>query len=165
VPGDAAPGCGSRADPAEPALWAWFDDTQAVRSELSAVVRKGLESGGPPAAMERFVRFVAGDAVWDVLEPDLRRRVRASAATYFDVEIGKFDSFAPLDDELRAMTMPVLLLVCEQSHPFFAQAAGRLSRRLGITVTGVPGTHFSYHDHPHELAEAMRPFLRKAAAG
>jgi pimeloyl-ACP methyl ester carboxylesterase len=115
--------------------------------------------------MERFVRFVAGDAVWEGFEPDLRTRVLASAATYFEVEIGAFDSYVPPDGELRAMTVPVLLLVCEQSHPFFAQAAGKLSERLSVAVTSVPGTHFSYHDHPPELAAAMRPFLRRTAAG
>jgi pimeloyl-ACP methyl ester carboxylesterase len=148
----------------EPALWAWFGDTQAVRNELSGVVREGLDSGGPPAAMERFIRFVTGDAVWDGLEPDLRRRVLESAATYFDVEIGKFDSFMPSDEALRGLTLPVQLLVCDQSHSFFSEAADRLAERLGIAVTRVPGTHFSYHDHPRELAETMRPFLREIFA-
>jgi hypothetical protein len=29
-----------------------------------------------------------------------------------------------------------------------------------VDVGTVPGTHATYHEHPHELAEAMRPFLR-----
>ena len=53
------------------------------------------------------------------------------------------------------------LLVSEDGLPFFAEIAGRLGKRLGVDVTTTPGTHAAYHDHPYELAEAVRPFLRE----
>ena len=58
----------------------------------------------------------------------------------------------------------MLLLVSEESPPFFADMAGGLGERLRLDVTTTPGTHAAYHDHPRELAEAVRPFLRKVTA-
>ena len=44
-----------------------------------------MRSGGPREAIERFFRFVAGDANWEGLDRELRERIRASAGTW-DVE-------------------------------------------------------------------------------
>jgi hypothetical protein len=57
-----------------------------------------------------------------------------------------------------------MVLVSEESHAVYAQAAGRLAHRLGVEVTRTPGTHTAYHDHPYELAQTIRPFLRRCAA-
>ena len=58
--------------------------------------------------------------------------------------------------------MPVLLS-CADSHDFFAEVAGRLSKRLGADVVTTPGRHGAYHDRPKELAETIRPFLREVS--
>jgi pimeloyl-ACP methyl ester carboxylesterase len=43
------------------------------------------------------------------------------------------------------------------------EAAHRLADRLGVPVARTAGTHMPYLDHPGELAEAMRPFLREVS--
>jgi hypothetical protein len=58
-----------------------------------------------------------------------------------------------------------MVLASEQSPRVYAQAAGRLAQRLGVKVTRTPGTHTSYHDHPHELAQTIRPFLQRVSEG
>jgi pimeloyl-ACP methyl ester carboxylesterase len=145
----------------EPALFSLFDDPEEVRSTATAEVKEAMESGGLAAALERFVRFVAGDANWDKLGPDLRERMVASAATYFGVESGRFDTYLPDAKALAGITVPVQVLVSEDSHPFFAQAARRLAERLEVKVTQTAGTHFPYLDHPEALAQTIRPFLRE----
>ena len=40
----------------------------------------------------------------------------------------------------------------------------QLGERLGGNVETAAGTHAAYHDHPHELAEAVRPFLPEFTA-
>jgi pimeloyl-ACP methyl ester carboxylesterase len=70
----------------EPALFLLFDDPQEVRKTLTALIKEGMESGGQSAALERFIRFVAGDANWEQLDPSVRDRMLASAGTYFGVE-------------------------------------------------------------------------------
>jgi hypothetical protein len=47
----------------------------------------------------------------------------------------------------------------------YAQTARRLAKRLGVKVTRTPGTHTSYNDHPHELAQTIRPFLQRVSEG
>jgi hypothetical protein len=54
----------------------------------------------------------------------------------------------------------VRLVVSENGLPVFAEIAGRLGERLGVDVATTPGTHASYHEHPYELAELIRPFVR-----
>jgi pimeloyl-ACP methyl ester carboxylesterase len=145
----------------EPALFPLFDDPEEVRDTLTALIREGMESGGQPAALERFIRFVAGDANWERLEPSVRERMLASAGTYFGVESGSFDTYLPEDETLGTIAAPVQLLVSEESLPAFGQAAERIASRLGVEVKRTPGTHFPYLDHPRELAETVRPFLRQ----
>jgi pimeloyl-ACP methyl ester carboxylesterase len=146
----------------EPAVFALFDDPEAVRRRVTDVVTAAMEVGGPPAAFETFIRSVAGDENWERLDPRVRGRMLASADTYFGKEIGRFDGYSPDDRTLAAIKAPVQLLVSEDSLPEFGQAAGRLAPRLGIEVTSVPGTHFAYLDHPHELAQTVRSLLTVA---
>jgi pimeloyl-ACP methyl ester carboxylesterase len=119
-----------------------------------------MHAGGPPAALESFIRLVAGDTNWEQLSPTVRERMLASSGTYFGYEIGRFDSYLPDDDTLASIAAPVRLLVGEDSLPYFAQAAGRLAARLHVDVTRVPGTHFGYLDHPAHLAQTVNALLR-----
>jgi pimeloyl-ACP methyl ester carboxylesterase len=144
----------------EPALFALFDHPDDVRTSLTRLVQEGIKAGGPVTAFERFLRFAAGDANWERLEPGVQKRMLASADTYFGVESGAFDSYLPDAQTLASNTVPIKLLVSEQSHAFFAEAAGRLAKLLRVEVARTPGTHFPYLDHPEELAQTVRPFLR-----
>ncbi len=100
----------------------------------------------------------------DRLAPALRDRLRATADTLFAVELGTYELYMPDDETLAAIAAPVLLLVSEDSLPFFAEIAGRLGERLGVEVATTPGIHDAYHEYPEEFAAAVRPFLRKVSA-
>jgi pimeloyl-ACP methyl ester carboxylesterase len=144
----------------EPALFALFDDPEEARSTVTEAVTAGMEAGGPPAALESFIRLVAGDANWEQLKPSVRERMLASAGTYFGNEIGRFDTYLPDDETLASIAAPVHLLISEDSLPYFAQAAGRLAARLHLDITRVPGTHFCHLDHPAQLAQTISALLR-----
>jgi pimeloyl-ACP methyl ester carboxylesterase len=122
---------------------------------------RGASAGGPPVALERLFRWVAGDANWERLQPALRERMRATAETFFGVELGSYEGFLPDDATMGAIAVPVMVLVGTQTHAVYQQAAGRLAERLGVEVASMPGTHTAYHDHPNELAATVRPFLRQ----
>lgn len=147
----------------EPGLYALADDFDAVRAPVQALVREAMAADGPSAAMERFWCYVAGGYSWDRLEPALRERLRATAGTLFGVELGTYELYLPGDEALAAIAVPVLLLVGEDSLSFFAPIAARLGRLLGADVVTVPGTHVTYHQHPGELADILRPFLRQVS--
>ena len=144
----------------EPAFRPLYDDPEEVKRTAGARIAEGMRSGGPREAIERFYRFVGGDANWEGLDPELRERVRASANTYLEIERGAIATYLPDEPTLAGVATPIQLLVGEQSLPYFAQAAGRLAKRLGVEITSTAGTHLGYLDHPVELAETMRPFLR-----
>ena len=148
----------------EPPMLAALEDPAQVRATIGAIVEEGMAAGGPPVALERFCRFAAGDATWQALEPDLRRRMLGNAETFFSVELPTIDSYLPDDATLAAVTSPVELVVSEQSAPFYGEIADWLAGRLGVEVSRTAGTHTPYHDHPHELARTLRSFLARVGA-
>ena len=148
----------------EPGLYALVDDVDAVRAPLRAVVAEAMETGGPAAAVERFWCYVAGDDSWNRLAPALRERLRATASTLFDIELGTYERYLPDDEALAALSPALRLLVSEASLPVFAEIAGRFGKRLGLAVATTAGSHAAYHDHPHELAQAVRPLLREVSS-
>jgi hypothetical protein len=90
----------------------------------------------------------------------LRERLRATASTLFGVELGTYELYMPDEETLAAIPAPVSLLISEDGLPFSPDITGRFGKRLGVEVATTPGTHAAYHDHPDELAETVRPFLR-----
>jgi pimeloyl-ACP methyl ester carboxylesterase len=145
----------------EPGLYGLLDDFDAVRAPVRALVQQAMRAGGPPAAVEAFWCYMAGDEGWIKLAPALRERLRAGAGTLFGIELGTYERYLPDDATLAAITTPVRLLVSADSHPVFAEVAARLGERLGVEVARTPGRHAAYHDYPDQLAESIRPFLRE----
>ena len=72
----------------EPPLYGVLEHPEEVLAEVAPQLREAMETGGPPALIERFWRWVAGDNGWEHLEPSLRRRMLATADTFCDVERG-----------------------------------------------------------------------------
>ena len=129
---------------------------------MRALVQEAMQGGGPSAAVERFWCYVAGEAGWNRLAPALRERLRATASTLFEVELGTYELYLPDDQTLTAISVPMRPLVSEDSLPFFAEISGRLGKLLGVDVGTTPGRHDAYHEYPEQFAEAVRPFLRQA---
>src|SRR5215204_5746389 len=106
---------------------------------------------------------MAGEAAWNRLAPALRERLRATASTLFEVELGTYELYLPDDETVAAVAAPVTLLVSEDGLPVFAEIARRFATRLDVDIAVTPGRHDAYHEYPDELAAAVRPFLRKAS--
>jgi pimeloyl-ACP methyl ester carboxylesterase len=87
----------------------------------------------------------------------------SSAMTGAATGAGTYELYLPDDETLATIAVPVRLLVSEDGLPVFAQIAARFGRRLGVDVATTPGTHATYHEHPHELADIIRPFLRQVS--
>ena len=110
----------------EPGLYALVDDFDAVRAPLRTVVQKAMAAGGPPAAVKRFWCYVAGDDGWSRLSPALRERLRATAGTLFEVELGTYELYLPSQQALAALSAPVRLLISEDGLPSSPEITGRL---------------------------------------
>jgi pimeloyl-ACP methyl ester carboxylesterase len=107
------------------------------------------------------VRWVAGDANWESLDSSLRGRIRGNGETLFGVEMGALDAYRPDDEALASVSVPAMVLVSDQSAPFFAEAAEWLAARLAVEPVRTPGTHTPQFDQPEELVATIRPFLQK----
>jgi pimeloyl-ACP methyl ester carboxylesterase len=144
----------------EPPMLSVLERGDEVQAMIGQLVGAGMAAGGQRAALERFWRFVAGDANWESLEPALRERMLGNAGTFLDVE-RTLESYRPDDATLAAMAMPVQVLVSEQTPPFIVEVGEWLASRLGVEVSSTPGTHTPYQDHPNELAQTIRSFLTR----
>ena len=106
----------------EPALFTLFDDPHEARTTVTKVVADGMQEGGPATAFERFIRLVATDANWERLDPRVRQRMLASAGTYFEMEVGRFDTYLPRTRRWRGSP--------RQCRSWSAREASRTSLRL-----------------------------------
>ena len=145
----------------EPGLYALVDDSLRCEPRCGRLSRRRWQAGGPPAAVERFWCYVAGDDGWDGLTPALRERLRATASTLFEVELGSYELYLPDEETLAALSAPLYLIV-ERGRPTGSpEITRRLGQRLGVDVATTPGRHAAYHEHPRELADLLRPVLRR----
>jgi pimeloyl-ACP methyl ester carboxylesterase len=145
----------------EPPMLSVLERGDDVRAAIAQLIEAGMATGGPPAGLERFWRFVAGDGNWGALEAGLRERMLGNAETFLNVE-RTLECYRPDDATLAAIAIPVQVLVSDECAPFIAEIGEWLALRLGVEVSRTPGTHTPYHDHPHELAEKIRSFLTRA---
>jgi pimeloyl-ACP methyl ester carboxylesterase len=145
----------------EPPMLSALERGDDVRAAIAQLIEAGMAAGGPPAGLERFWRFVAGDINWEGLEPGLRERMLGNAETFLNVE-RTLECYRPDDATLAAIPVPVQVLLSKESLPFIGEVAGWLASRLGVDVSSTPGTHTPYQDHPRELAETIRSFLTPA---
>ncbi|MDQ6675147.1 MAG: alpha/beta hydrolase, partial [Chloroflexota bacterium] len=143
----------------EPPMISVLADPEAVLGMIRSRVDEGMARGGPRGAVEAFVRFAAGDANFERLDPALRERMLGNGQTLFDIEFGVFESYRAPEAELAAVSVPVQVLAGAESAPFFHEAAGWLADRLNVPLAHSPGAHTPQFDHPHELADALRPIL------
>ena len=148
----------------EPPLYGVLDDPEGVLAEVTPLLREAMETGGSPALVERFWRWVAGDRGWDQLEASLRDRMLATADTFCDIERGTYETFRPDDATLATIDVPVAVLAGEHSPPFRVQIAHWLADRIGVPVMPAPDGHTPYIEHPEELANTIRPLLLQLTA-
>jgi pimeloyl-ACP methyl ester carboxylesterase len=150
----------------EPPILAGTADPQTVTAGLGAMIQQGMTAGGPPAAMESFLRWAAGDAAFEAIDPAERNRYVGNGEVFFGVEQAAFMAYAPAVEALAGAQVPILAAASSASrdlaspHHFLYQAASWLARQLGTDLVEVPGGHMAYLTDPAAVAEGLRPLLR-----
>jgi pimeloyl-ACP methyl ester carboxylesterase len=131
-------------------------DPAPVGAVLGSVIEAGMAAGGPPRALDGFLRFAFGDTVVDGWTEPLRNRMLANADMVFGVELPAFQAYRPDETALRSARVPVHVVVgADQAAPFFGEAAAWLADRLATTVRTWPGAHGPQFTCPAELATAI----------
>jgi pimeloyl-ACP methyl ester carboxylesterase len=128
-------------------------DPEPIGQMLGQLIGAVMKKGGPPAALDAFLRFAFGDDLVDDLDPGLRDRLLANAEMVFTIEMPAFQAYRPDEGALRSLKVPVSVLVgAEQEVPFFGEAGSWLAERTGTAVAASPGAHAPHLSHPIELA-------------
>ena len=125
---------------------------------LGPIFEAGVQSGGSPVAVERFLDFASGGA-FRQLDPALRQRMLGNGRALFGTELG-WETYRPDDATLAGIAVPIEVLAGRDTAPPFAEAAAWVAARLGTRVRELPGAHVPMFTHPEELAATLRPLLR-----
>jgi pimeloyl-ACP methyl ester carboxylesterase len=145
----------------EPPMTAGMSDPEEVMGAIQQVVEGGMRDGGPRGGCETFFRFVAGDEVFEDLDPQLRERMLGNGEIFFGPEMGAFEPYRPDEAALAAVEVPVRVMVGTESAPFFAEVARWLADSMKVEAEELPGGHTPYFDRPQQMAETLRPLLRE----
>lgn len=142
----------------EPPLFSEIPSKEQAMAVIGPIVEAGVQTGGAPQAVERFLDFASGGA-FRQLEPALRQRMVGNGRALFGTELG-WEHYRPDDATLGAIAVPIEVLAGRDTAPPFSEAATWLAERLGTRVRQLPGGHVPMFTHPQELAATLRPLLR-----
>ena len=132
----------------EPPLFAGAEDAAGVLAWL----KQSTAEGKVP-----FLKMLTGDQIYSEFSEGYKERLAADC-TWIDHEFDVFEYFRPSDEDLAAVTIPVVVLCGADSAPFFMQAATWLAERLSTTVQVMPGNHGVHYSQPDEVAKIIRDF-------
>jgi pimeloyl-ACP methyl ester carboxylesterase len=124
-----------------------------------------MAAGGPPAAMEAFLRWAAGDATFEAVDPADRDRWLGNGEVFFGVELAPTMAYAPSLQAVADAQVPIVAAGSSASrdpaspHHFLYQAAAWLAHQLDADLVEVPGGHMAYLTDPAAVAEGLRPLL------
>jgi pimeloyl-ACP methyl ester carboxylesterase/alkylhydroperoxidase family enzyme len=150
----------------EPPFAAVTSDSAAVDAGLKAVVSEGMATGGPATAMERFLRWIGGDAAFEAFDDELRARLVGNGEIFCAAESKAVHSYLPSTGQLARIRLPCLVAAgFEHSNSaaprhWLYEAARWLADQLEAPFIDTPGAHLPQATHARVLAEGLRPFLR-----
>lgn len=142
----------------------------AVADALSTVIGGGMERGGPTAAMEAFLRHVAGDEVYSSYDPEARNRFLANGEVFFGEEMPAMQAFLPSTEQLAQVQVPCVVSSGIENQPleatghWFYESSSWLAEALSVELTTSPGAHVPMATHPDLFVDWVRPVLRSLSA-
>ena len=149
----------------EPVFPSSSSNPGAVRAGRQALIDEGMARGGPRAAMELYLRSVAGDEVYESLDPRLRERLLGNAEVLFGIEMTPFLAYEPTPGQLATIRVPGAVTAGTGNRDQAAaghwryEATQWLAAHLQTTVIELPGAHMGYLGQPEHFAKALRPIL------
>ena len=146
----------------EPGLYALVDDFDAVRAPVRALVQEAMAAGGPPAAVERFWCYVAGERAGTGWSPRFARACAPPPAPCSRSSSGPTSCTCPA---MRRWPPLPCRCSCWSARTAFRSGPRSRAGSPGAWVWMSPPrqAHDAYHEYPAEFADAVRPFLREVS--
>jgi pimeloyl-ACP methyl ester carboxylesterase len=145
----------------EPSIFSVLPDPAAALAPRRALIEQALPASGPRGAIAALMRFLNDDGVFAAIPPDILERMLGNADTILNIEGPGFAGWRLKIDELKALRIPITLLLAADTLPVYKQVTRWLAEQLHIAPVVVPGRHAFYYYRPQELAEVLRPILRR----
>jgi pimeloyl-ACP methyl ester carboxylesterase len=136
---------------------------QALMNDLVPRLEQVTAAGGPRASVDAFFSLIC-PGLWSRIDEDRKDRYRANA------DIGFTDLRSPSlevsDRDLRAVTLPTLVLAGDSSHPSLRSIAHRLAAALpdARLVELAECGHVTYAEQPDAFASAVSMFATEIDA-
>ncbi|GLZ45036.1 hydrolase [Actinomycetospora sp. NBRC 106375] len=150
----------------EPPLLSVVPDAAEVGAQLEALIGEGMAGGGPPVAMERFLRAVWHDDVFDDADPQLAARLLANGEVFFRAEMPLVAEYVPEPESLGDAGVPLIVAAGRDNRGMYLHTGTAwLADRLGLPLRETSGAHVPYLDRPTVFAAELAGLLSEARVG
>ncbi len=153
----------------EPALFTVLprDIVQETFAQLTPMIEQAVAAGGAAAGQQALLGALAGAGGFESLaSAEMRERWLSNAGFIFQVEFpNMLLGYQPDEGAIAATRVTMQVMRAEESLPINVAASEWLASKTGTSLLECPGTHLAYCQRPAEVAEAIRPFLARVAAG
>jgi pimeloyl-ACP methyl ester carboxylesterase len=142
---------------------------QEMVAGLQERLGAAMAEGGPPRAMEAFLRWADGDVAYESLDPDFRERMLGDGEVLFGLEMGSALSHVPTPEQLASIEVPCAAVVGRDNrdpaatHHWAYEASQWAADALDAPLVETPGAHGSMLTHPDAFVTTMRPVLSRLA--
>jgi pimeloyl-ACP methyl ester carboxylesterase len=147
----------------EPSIFFVLPDPTAELSARRAILTEGLARGGPREAVKALMRYLNDDDVFSAIPADILERMLSNAETIISIEVPGFAGWRLQTADLPTLKAPIALLVASDTLPIYKAVTTWLAKQIRVQPVTVPGRHGFYYYRPQDLANVLRPLLKKAA--
>lgn len=147
----------------EPSIFSALPDPKAALAPRRALVEEALRTKGARGAVEALLRYLNDDSVLAAIPSDVLERMLGNADTILAIESPAFAGWQPKTEDLARLAVPVTLMIARDTLPVYGEVMAWLAGQLGVEPITVPGRHGFYYYRPQDLAEEIRPILRRFA--
>jgi len=145
----------------EPSIFSVLPDPAAAIAPRRALIEETLPTRGPRGAILALMRFLNDEGVFAAIPSDVLERMLGNADTILNIEGPGFAGWRPKLEDLKTLHIPITLLVADDTLPVYKEVTRWLAEQLHIDPVTVPGRHGFYYYRPQDLADVLRPILRR----
>ena len=149
----------------DPAIFSVLPDPAAALAPRRALIEDALKTKGPRGTIEALMCYLNDDAVLTAIPADILERMLDNAETILNLEAPGFAGWQPSRRDLAGLRAPIVLLVARDTLPVYRQVTDWLAHEFKVDPIIVPGRHGFYYYRPQDLADVLRPILRRFVDG
>jgi pimeloyl-ACP methyl ester carboxylesterase len=145
----------------EPSIFSALPDPISALAPRRELVEKAMRTTGARGAVEALLCYLNDESVLAAIPSDVLERMLANADTILGIESPGFAGWQPRPEDLTRLKVPVMLMIASETLPVYGQVMEWLAHQLKVEPITVPGRHGFYYYRPQDLADVLRPILRR----